>query len=300
MQWSYIEVPLRYGQGKNGVDQGPAALRARGIETLLPKGTVQRTVPVLPESEIRENEEHLKRVDGVLHTVNALANIVKEEMEANRFPFIVGGDHSMAIGTLAGLAHSGPYGVIWVDAHADLNTSESSPSGNIHGMPLAAAMGMGDVRLTEVGGREPKLAPEHLVYIALRDIDEGEIREINRLGIKVVSMEEVRAKGVPTVMQETLSYLRDRVDRFYISFDMDSMDAALVPGTGTPVDGGLTAEEGMAILQEAMQAKELIAVELVELNPALDRDGQTEQLAYQLCETILKAKENLLLEGKTY
>lgn len=299
MQWSYIHVPLRYGQGKLGVDQGPAKLNEMGMQQLLPTETVKHTIRVLPESEIRENEEHLKRVDGVLHTVTELAEVVHREISENRFPLIVGGDHSMAIGTLAGLAQTGPYGVIWVDAHADLNTGETSPSGNIHGMPLAAAMGMGDVRLTEVGGRDPKLSPEHLVYIALRDIDEGEMNEINRLGIKVITVEEVRTRGVDVIMQEALRYLRERVDRFYISFDMDSLDASLVPGTGTPVDDGLTEVEAKAILKEAMQAEDLIAVELVELNPALDRDDVTAQLAYRLCETIIKSKENLLLEGET-
>ena len=299
MQWSYIHVPLRYGQWKLGVDQGPAKLNEMGMQQLLPTETVKHTIRVLPESEIRENEEHLKRVDGVLHTVTELAEVVHREISENRFPLIVGGDHSMAIGTLAGLAQTGPYGVIWVDAHADLNTGETSPSGNIHGMPLAAAMGMGDVRLTEVGGRDPKLSPEHLVYIALRDIDEGEMNEINRLGIKVITVEEVRTRGVDVIMQEALRYLRERVDRFYISFDMDSLDASLVPGTGTPVDGGLTEVEAKAILKEAMQAEDLIAVELVELNPALDRDDVTAQLAYRLCETIIKSKENLLLEGET-
>ena len=299
MQWSYIHVPLRYGQGKLGVDQGPAKLNELGMETLLPSETVKHKIRVLPESEIRENEEHLKRVDGVLHTVTELAEVVHREITANRFPLIVGGDHSMAIGTLAGLAQTGPYGVIWVDAHADLNTGETSPSGNIHGMPLAAAMGMGDVRLTEVGGREPKLSPEHLVYIALRDIDEGEMNEINRLGIKVITVEEVRTRGVDVIMQEALNYLRERVNRFYISFDMDSLDASLVPGTGTPVDGGLTEVEAKAILTEAMKAEDLIAVELVELNPVLDREDMTANLAYRLCETIIKSKENLLLEGET-
>ena len=299
MQWSYIHVPLRYGQGKLGVDQGPTKLYEMGMQQLLPTETVKHTIRVLPESEIRENEEHLKRVDGVLHTVTELAEVVHREISEKRFPLIVGGDHSMAIGTLAGLAQTGPYGVIWVDAHADLNTGETSPSGNIHGMPLAAAMGMGDVRLTEVGGRDPKLSPEHLVYIALRDIDEGEMNEINRLGIKVITVEEVRTRGVDVIMQESLNYLRERVDRFYISFDMDSLDASLVPGTGTPVDGGLTEVEAKAILKEAMQAEDLIAVELVELNPALDRDDVTAQLAYRLCETIIKSKENLLLEGET-
>ncbi|MFN4213936.1 arginase [Exiguobacterium sp.] len=297
MQWSYIEVPLRYGQGKHGVDEGPAKLRELGIEALLPSGTTKRTIRVLPESEIRENEEHLKRVDGVLYTVNELAEVVNEELQANRFPLIVGGDHSMAIGTLAGLAKTGPYGVIWVDAHADLNTGETSPSGNIHGMPLAAAMGMGDVRLTEVGGRARKLAPEHLVYIALRDIDAGEMNEINRLGIKVITVEEVRTRGVDVIMEEAITYLRERVGRFYISFDMDSFDAELVAGTGTPVDGGLTAEEGKAIVAEAMKADELIAIELVELNPSIDVKDKTAHLALSLCETILKTKENLLLES---
>ena len=298
MQWSYIEVPLRYGQGKHGVDQGPTKLRTLGIEGMLPKGTIQQTIRVLPESEIRENEEHLKRVDGVLYTVNELAEVVDANIRANRFPLIVGGDHSMAIGTLAGLAKTGPYGVIWVDAHADLNTGETSPSGNIHGMPLAAAMGLGDIRLTEVGGREPKLDPKHLVYIALRDIDEGEMREIRQLGIKVVTVEDVRTRGVETIMTETIDYLRERVERFYLSFDMDSLDAQLVPGTGTPVDGGLTAAEGKAILAEAMKAEDLIAVELVELNPSLDHEDATAQLAFTLCETILKSKENRLLESK--
>lgn len=299
MEWSYIEVPLRYGQGKLGVDQGPSKLKELGVNELLPKGTTHHTIRVLPETEIRENEEHLKRVDGVLYSVTELADIVHQEIQAERFPLIVGGDHSMAIGTLAGLAKTGPYGVIWVDAHADLNTGETSPSGNIHGMPLAAAMGMGDIRLTEVGGREPKLLPEHLVYIALRDIDEGEMNEINRLGIKVITVEEVRTRGVDVIMNEALAYLRERVGRFYISFDMDSLDASLVPGTGTPVDGGLTENEGKAILREAMKAEDLLAVELVELNPALDREELTAQLAYRLVDTVIKTKENLLLEGET-
>lgn len=297
MNWSYIEVPLHYGQGKYGVEQGPSKLRALGLEALLPPETKQQTIRVLPESEISVSEEHLKRVDGVLYTVRELAEVVDAEIRANRFPLIVGGDHSMAIGTLAGLAKTGPYGVIWVDAHADLNTGETSPSGNIHGMPLAAAMGMGDIRLTEVGGREPKLAPEHLVYMALRDIDEGEIREINRLGIKVITVEEIRTRGVDVMMSEALSYLRARVDRFYLSFDMDSFDANLVPGTGTPVDRGLTAEEGKAILAEATKAEDLIAIELVELNPGLDHEDVTAHLAFELCKTILKSKETLLLEG---
>lgn len=299
MNWSYIEVPLRYGQGKHGVEQGPSKLRALGLETLLPAEAKQQIIRVLPESEMINSEEHLKRVDGVLYTVQELAEVVDADIQAKRFPLIVGGDHSMAIGTLAGLAKTGPYGVIWVDAHADLNTGETSPSGNIHGMPLAAAMGMGDIRLTEVGGREPKLAPEHLVYMALRDIDEGEIREINRLGIKVITVEEIRTRGVDVMMDEALAYLRARVDRFYLSFDMDSLDAKLVPGTGTPVDQGLTAEEGKAILAEVMKADDLIAVELVELNPSLDHDDTTAQLAFELCKTILKSKENLLLESET-
>lgn len=298
MQWSYIEVPLRYGQGKLGVELGPEKLRQLEVDRLLPGGTVQHTIRVLPESEVRDHELHLKRLDGVVYTVTELADVVSQEVQENRFPLIVGGDHSMAIGTLAGLAKTGEYGVIWVDAHADLNTGETSPSGNIHGMPLAAAMGMGDVRLTEIGGRAAKIKPENLVYIGLRDIDAGEQREIDRLGIKVIDVATVRERGVTAIMEEAVAYLKQRTDRYYISFDMDSLDASLVPGTGTPVTGGLTLEEGQQILTHALQDEDLLAVELVELNPLLDVDNQTAKAALSLVETIVQAKESMMVEGK--
>jgi len=296
MNIAYISVPYRYGQGKPGTEHGPAAVEKAGLlATLEARG--QEAVrygeaSVLSEDAVREEDPKLKRLEGVVHTTNDLHLIVRDALSEQRFPLLVGGDHSMAIGTIAGLRQTVPrLGVIWFDAHGDLNTPETSPSGNIHGMPLAVALGEGHQRLTEVGGTDIKLQPEHLVFIGLRDVDPGEQELIDRLGIRVYDMEAIRTRGMDAIMEEAIAYLKETTDAFYLSFDMDGLDPSLVVGTGTRVADGIFLDDAKTVLQHCATAEDFIAAEFVEVNPLLEEGNGTAELANELIGDLLLAME---------
>lgn len=293
MNIAYISVPYRYGQGKPGTEQGPAAVEQAGLlETLAANG--QEAVrygeaAVLSEDAVREEDPQLKRLEGVVHTTNDLHLLVREALTEQRFPLLVGGDHSMAIGTIAGMRQVVPrLGVIWFDAHGDLNTPETSPSGNIHGMPLAVALGEGHQRLTEIGGDGVKLQPEHLVFIGLRDVDAGEQELIDRLGIRVYDMEAIRTRGMDAIMEEAVAYLKETTDAFYLSFDMDGLDPSLVEGTGTRVADGIMLDDAKTVLRHCAEQDEFIAAEFVEVNPLLEEGNGTAILANDLIGNLLQ------------
>lgn len=195
----------------------------------------------------------------------------------------------MAIGTIAGLRQAVPrLGVIWFDAHGDLNTPETSPSGNIHGMPLAVALGEGHQRLTEIGGNDIKLQPEHLVFIGLRDVDAGEQELIDRLGIRVYDMEAIRTRGMDVIMEEAIAYLKETTDAFYLSFDMDGLDPSLVEGTGTRVADGIMLDDAKTVLRHCAGQDDFIAAEFVEVNPLLEEGNGTAILANELIGNLLQ------------
>ena len=228
LQISVIGVPIDFGQMRRGVDMGPSAIRYAGaIERLEAIGHTVKDEGDIYVSNAAQLEVHpkLRNLGAVVEACTQLSNRVKETVEQKKFPLILGGDHSIAIGTLAGLAHHYKnLGVIWYDAHADMNTAETSPSGNIHGMPLAVAMGMGHEKLTNIGGSGAKIKPENLVIIGARSVDEGEKALIKEKGIKVYSMHEIDRLGMTAVMKDALEYLASRnVDGVHLSLDLDGL-----------------------------------------------------------------------------
>ncbi len=288
---SIVGVPMDLGQGRRGVDMGPNAIRYAGvIEQLEQLGfEIEDLGDVAihrPKTTIDESTG-LKNLEAVIAASQSIAEKVESMVQRESFPLILGGDHSISIGTLAGIAKFYEnLGVIWYDAHTDINTPETSPSGNIHGMPLAVSLGLGEERLVSVGGYSPKIKPENIVFIGARSIDDGEKELIKKLGIKVYTMRDIEHLGMPTVIKETIEYLKPRTDGLHLSFDLDALDKLFAPGVGTPVMGGVSLRESHLALE--MLAKEHIvtSAEFVEVNPILDERNKTGELAVDLIATL--------------
>lgn len=220
-----------------------------------------------------------------------LAEMVDKIIQSKSFPLVLGGDHSIAIGTLAGVTkHYKNLGVIWYDAHGDLNTAETSPSGNIHGMPLAASLGYGHELLTNLQGISPKVKPEHVVIIGARSLDEGERRLIKELGIKVFTMHEIDRLGMTKVMEETISFFKGKTDGVHLSLDLDGLDPKDAPGVGTPVPGGLSYRESHLAMEMLAEAELITSAEFVEVNPILDERNKTASLAVALMGSLFGEK----------
>ncbi|WEG12617.1 arginase [Pullulanibacillus sp. KACC 23026] len=291
---SVIGVPMDLGQSRRGVDMGPSAMRYAGlIQRLESLGyEIEDCGDVtIGRPEKSSSIKGLKNLKAVSEANQQLAQIVEGEVNKGRFPLVLGGDHSIAIGTLAGVSKSYQnLGVIWYDAHVDLNTAETSPSGNIHGMPLAASMGLGDSSLINIGGYAPKVKPENIVIIGARSIDEGERELIKRTNIKVYTMHEIDKIGMTAVIKETVDYLKDRTDGIHLSFDLDSLDPSEAPGVGTPVIGGVTYRESHLALEMFAQANVITSAEFVEVNPILDDKNKTGTLAVDLTASLFGEK----------
>ncbi|WP_330949663.1 arginase [Virgibacillus sp. MG-45] len=293
---SIIGVPMDLGQSRRGVDMGPSAIRYAGaIDRLkvlhdhvddLGDISIQR-----PEEEGEIGTSNLKNLEQVIAGNEALAALVDKEISKHRFPLILGGDHSIAIGSLAGISkHYNNLGVIWYDAHGDLNTSDTSPSGNIHGMPLAVSIGLGHEKLTGLYGYEPKVKPENIVIVGARSLDPGERQLIREKGIKVYSMHEIDRMGMPKVMEETINYLRDRTDGVHLSLDLDGLDPTEAPGVGTPVLGGLTYRESHLAMEMLAESNMITSAEFVEVNPILDEKNKTATVAVALMGSLFGEK----------
>jgi arginase len=214
---------------------------------------------------------------------------VEKVMGAGEFPLVLGGDHSVAIGSIAGVAafcrkHRKKLGVLWIDAHGDLNTSETTPSGNIHGMPMAASIGMGAIELTSVGGDFKKVDPRDVVLIGTRDLDDGERKFIRQSGINTFTMEEIDKHGMSTVMARALRKLRS-CDLLHVSFDLDGVDPQVAPGVGTPVKGGLNYREAHLIMETLNESRKMTSLEVVEVNPILDNRNQSAEFAVELIQS---------------
>src|SRR3954447_13301986 len=255
---SIIGMPMDLGQMRRGVDMGPSAIRYAGINERLKPLFEQihdmGDIPIGRPEVVIDKESNLRNLDLVAEKSALLAEKVDEAVESGAFPLVLGGDHSIAIGTLAGVSkHYQNLGVIWYDAHGDLNTAETSPSGNIHGMPLAVSIGLGHSLLTGIGGFTPKIKPENLVIIGARSLDDGEKELIKEKGIKVYTMHEIDRLGMTQVMKETIDYLSG-TDGVHLSLDLDGLDPDDAPGVGTPVKGGISYREShlaMEMLAEA-------------------------------------------------
>lgn len=294
---SIIGVPLDLGQTRRGVDMGPSAIRYaqlhERIENLNLDYKVEDLGDILVErnSNAEDNTElNLKNLKSVKETCEKLASEVDEAIKRKRMPLVLGGDHSIAIGTLAGVSkHYNNLGVIWFDAHGDLNTAETSPSGNIHGMSLAVSLGHGHDSLTRIGDYLPKVKPENVVIIGARDLDEGERIFIKELGIKVYTMHEIDKLGMTTVMEQTIEQLKN-CDGVHLSLDLDALDPIHVPGVGTPVSGGITYREGHLAMEMLSDSDIITSVEFVEVNPILDEKNKTAVVAVDLIASLLGEK----------
>lgn len=277
---SIIGVPMDLGQMRRGVDMGPSAIRYAGIVERL-RGLDYQVHDVGDIAIERSPEDTVVRTDNlrnlaeVVATNTRLAEVVDREISDGQFPLVLGGDHSIALGTLAGVSqHYKQLGLIWYDAHGDINTVETSPSGNIHGMPLAASLGYGHADLTSILHGETKVKPENTVLIGIRSLDDGEKQLLRELKIKVYTMHEVDRLGMPRVIAETIAYLRE-CDGVHVSFDLDGIDPSEAPGVGTPVLGGLTYRESHLAMEMLADAGIITSAEFVEVNPMLDDKNKT-------------------------
>lgn len=290
-----IGVPMDLGAGRRGVDMGPSAIRYAGIQKRLTNlgyhvedfGDIAVNHP---EIEVHHNPS-LKHVDEIIEVSKNLAESVSDRIEEGYFPLILGGDHSISIGSIAGIAkHKKNLGVIWFDAHGDMNTDQTTPSGNIHGMPLAIGLGLGHSSLVNLGGFSPKIKPEHVVIIGARDLDEGEKDLIKKIGIKVFTMHEIDRMGMAAVMEETLQIVTKGTDGVHLSLDLDGLDPLYAPGVGTPVVGGLTYRESHLAMEMLAESGALTSAEFVEVNPILDRENSTAKAAVALIGSLFGEK----------
>ncbi|HEX6270818.1 MAG TPA: arginase [Anaerolineales bacterium] len=290
MQIDIIGVPIDLGADRRGVDMGPSAIRYahlhRKLEelgyTIGDQGNIE--VPIQETCQITDPK--LKYIDCIIPMVRRVAGAVATSIQGGRFPLVLGGDHSLSMGSIRGAAKYRSLGVIWVDAHADFNTAETTPSGNIHGMPLAALCGLGDPRLISY----PVLDPKQVAVIGVRDLDPGEKRNLREAGILVQSMEQIDRVGMLAVLEKAIEQAGQGVDGIYLSFDMDALDPRHAPGVGTPVPGGLTYREAHLACEVVAEAGKLIGMELVEVNPILDVQNQTAILAVEFIRSALGSR----------
>jgi len=299
MKISVIEVPLDFGANRRGVDMGPSAGRLAGLkDSLVELGHgVEESMPRLPVP-IQEFEEigdpRIKYLEPIAEACSALADRVESCMDGGQFPLVVGGDHSIAVGTLAGLgAHYAKrkigWGVLWIDAHGDFNTPETSPSGNIHGMSLAASAGIGHPRLVSLHGDFRKLDPANAVLFGVRDLDKGEKQNLRSAGVQVFTISDIDRLGMAETANFAIEYLKDRVEALHVSFDVDSIDPRFAPGVGTPVRGGLSYREVGFLMESVARTGLVRSAEVVEVNPILDVRNQTARLAVEILARLLGA-----------
>lgn len=294
-----IQVPMALGADRHGVDRGAAALDhairerliSRGFDYVADRMGTSREITVdsldsMPQSDHASSTA--LHVDAIATASHELAGEVERSVAAGHLALVIGGDHALSIGSLAGASTLGRLGVIWIDAHADINTPETSPSGHVHGMPIAAAIGRGPEKLIHVGSRAD-LRLEDLVYIGLRDLDVGERLLLRESPALLYPISSVETLGIAAVTYEAIRRLFERkVDAVHISFDLDSLDPTIMPGTGTPVPGGLTYREARQMLS-LLRASDLpiVSVDVVELNPTLDPDGGSLNIAAGLTAALL-------------
>ena len=294
MNISIIGMPLFYGCDKPGVEKGPEELRKNNLIDIFEEN---HTVYDLGDIEVEKanaedkflSNSKLKYLDQVVNANNNLATKVLEALENNTLPFIVGGDHSLALGSIAGSSQflGNDLAVIWIDAHGDINTHETTPSGNIHGMPLAASMGIGYEKLTSIFFNNFKVKPENVFILACRDLDEGEIELIDKLDINVWTNQDINDKGIDKVVKELLSLISSKnIKNIHLSYDIDCLDPEYVPGTGTPVSDGLSFSESKSLLEAILGTSLVKSIDFVEYNPDLDQNNRTKETCIELLKLI--------------
>lgn len=289
---SIIGVPLDLGQGRRGVDMGASAIRYANLQERI--NSLGYDVADLGNVNVPTPEAHsvanskLKYLPEITSVSNEVAAMVESEIQAVRFPIILGGDHSIAIGSVAGVAKAvEKLGVIWFDAHGDMNTEDTTPSGNIHGMPLAVSLGIGHPDLTQVAGFAPKVKPENVVLVGIRSLDQEEKLLIKQTGVTVFTMHEIDKMGMSAVMKQAMAIASRNTDGVHLSLDLDAFDPQEAPGVGTPVLGGVTYREGHLAMEMLAAANVLTSVDVVEVNPILDAENRTARVAVDMICSLL-------------
>lgn len=287
---------LDLGAGRRGVDMGPSAIHLGGlkpeIEALGHKVRETFALSVPTPEMTAPGDPKARYLTPIAEVCRQLADRVESTLEAGRFPVVLGGDHSVAIGTISGLARywrkrRQRVGVLWVDAHTDMNTPETSPSGNIHGMPLAVLLGHGPRELVEIAGDAPALDPRDVCVIGARDVDATEAELVRTSGVRVYTMSELDDRGTAVCINEAIHRVNHGTAGIHLSFDLDGVDPSFAPGVGTPVPGGLTFRESHLICEKVAATGRVLGVEMVELNPVIDTENRTGRFAVWLITSAL-------------
>ena len=289
-------MPIDLGAGRRGVDMGPSAVRIADLEARLEQlgyrvedfGDLE---VMIPETQ-PVGQGSLRYKEAILKTCDELCREVGRALGQGRMPLVLGGDHSLAIGSVAGstgyyASRGESLGLIWFDAHGDANTPETTPSGNIHGMSLAVSLGLGDPDLVNLGGRAPKVQARNTVLVGIRDLDPGERETLKRSGCTVYTISDLDERGMRDVVDEAIRIASDGTAAIHLSFDMDVIDPEDAPGTGTPVWGGVTYREAHLAMEMINDRAEIAAIDVVEVNPVLDSQNMTGILAAELVQSLL-------------
>ena len=285
MHIDLIGVPIDYGAGRRGVDMGPSAIRYAGLSPAIQAlghqvsdlGNI--SVPICEACD--PCEERLRYIDCIVPICRELASRTESSVKSGAIPLVLGGDHSLALGSISGAARGRRLGVIWIDAHGDFNTHETTPSGNIHGMPLAALAGYGDERLT-TQGLGSAISPNHIAVVGVRELDPGERALLHHAGVAVFTLDMIDREGLFAVFRRAIEVVSRGTDGIYLSLDLDAIDPVYAPGVGTPIPGGLTYREAHLACEMAAETGRLAGIDLVEVNPILDERNRTAALAVEL------------------
>ncbi|AAK79030.1 arginase [Clostridium acetobutylicum] len=296
MNIDILGVPIYYGSDRKGVDLGPSKLREKNLASLIAKynhnvkdmGDVN--VPFISEKDKFKFNDKMKFLKPIVEANTELANKVYESLSSGNFPFVVGGDHSLGLGSITGASKAlDNLAVIWIDAHTDINTDKTTETGNVHGMPLSAAMGIGASELTNICYNGQKVKPENVFIIGARSIDKGELALIYEKNLTFYSTKTVKRLGVEYILKEITEKLsKNNINSVHLSFDIDCLDETIVPGTGTPVSDGLNVDDTKLMVESLVKSGLVKSMDLVEFNPALDKDHQTEDLVMEFIDCIFK------------
>lgn len=287
------------GSGRRGVDMGPSAIRIAGLDNRLVelghKVIDEGDIVIKNMEELKVGHERARYLTEISRAAGVLARKVERITRLGHFPLVLGGDHSIAVGTVSGIAAFAhplgkKVGLIWIDAHGDINTPETSPSGNIHGMPLAALLGFGASELTGVAGPAPKIDPAHVALVGIRSLDTGEKKRLKETGVQVHTMSDIDRHGADRVMEKALARVNQGTDLVHVSFDLDAVDPTVTPGVGTPVKGGLDYREAHLIMEVIADAKVMTSLEMVEVNPILDQGNASAAFAVELVQSAFGKK----------
>lgn len=291
-----IGVPLDLGAGRRGVDMGPSALRVAGLHARLSalgyEVEDRGNVPVdQPESQA-SGSARARYLPQIAEASRRLARLVESAAAAGRVPLVLGGDHSVAVGSVSGMSHywkrqGRALGLIWIDAHADMNTPATTPSGNVHGMPLACLTGQGPRELVRIYGYAPKVRPSNVALVGVREVDQLEKPHVRRSGVRAFTMRDVDERGLRAIMEEAIAIASNGTAAIHVSLDMDSVDPREAPGVGTPVRGGFTYREAHLLMELVCDSGRMMSMDVVEVNPVIDEANRTALLAVEMVSSAM-------------